>query len=355
MIDTRCSVRAYRWRARGLPGQLWLVVVLALFAAGSGAARASSFRRVATKTVAFASDGARFAAWQTRTPGAIVTLDTRTGRVRTYDRPCSLAGQQGNGSIEATAAAERFLTGCAGSPFLLNAATGVLTPLPSSPAVREWRGMGERYLVGFSAPATCHQSSRERRRGYNCLAMYDVAMGALTYRPQSLVGNPDRPGAPPICPRLRALVARELRNPSNRRFAFADGVVARSTGRPNTIALEYCNGRRTLIAAGGDPVDIDLRDRQLSWDTGHEAQIQAEEGVPYRRGTIAIYRLATKHRSSWALPSLPLRFTAGGSERGVFGYSARTSKSVFWIATETLEEGPVDLPGTSAVYVASAG
>jgi hypothetical protein len=289
-----------------------------------------------------------------KAPGPIVVFDTHTGVVRTDDRPCALAGQQGNGEIEATAAAGRFLIGCTGSPFLLNAATGALTSLPSSPAVREWRWVGERNVVGFSAAARCHQSSRERRRGDYCLATYDLATGVLTYRPLSLIGNPDRPGAPPICPRLRPLVAEELRNPSNRRFAFADGLVARSAGRPNTIALERCSGRRMLIGAGGDPVDIDLRGRRLSWDTGHEPQVQAEAGVHYRRGMLTIYRLTTKHRRSWALPSLPLHLTTGGSESGVFGFSARTSSSVFWIATETLEEGTVDTPGTSSVLVASA-
>jgi hypothetical protein len=332
-----------------------LVLLACAGSAAAGPRAPKSFRLVATKTVAFASDGVRFAAWQTKAPGPIVFFDTRTGGVRTDDRGCALAGLEGDGQIEATAAAARFLIGCAGSPFLLNAATGGLTSLPSSPAVREWRWVGERNVIGFSASSRCRQSSRERRRGDPCLATYNLATSMLTYRPLSMIGNPDRAGAPPICPRLRPLVAEELRNPSNRRFAFADGLVARSTGRPNTIALEHCSGRRMLIGAGGDPVDIDLRGGQLSWDTGHEAQVQAEAGVHYRRATLTIYRLRTKRRQSWALPSLPLHLTAGGSERGVFGFSARTSSSVFWIATETLEQGTVDTPGTSSVLVASTG
>jgi hypothetical protein len=72
----RCGLAA-RWR-----GGRWLrtlIIFAAMVGALSPPALASGVRQLARSTIAFSSDGVRYAAWQVRAGGPIVVLDTRTG------------------------------------------------------------------------------------------------------------------------------------------------------------------------------------------------------------------------------------------------------------------------------------
>jgi hypothetical protein len=68
---------------------------------------------LAASTVAFASDGARYVAWQTRVGAPVVVLDTRTGAQRRLGLPdgCELANEEQRQSGH-DAAAGQFLLDC---------------------------------------------------------------------------------------------------------------------------------------------------------------------------------------------------------------------------------------------------
>jgi hypothetical protein len=341
-----------------------LAVSLILAAAN---AHASPLRRIATNIGPFASDGARYVAWEAFMAGSLAggqieVLDTRTARKHTVSTRCGLEGG-------APAAAGLFLVSCGHEEQgLLNVRTGVVRSLPPPPPHLYgeygpvWTGVGRRYLVGKGGlHARCHRPSRHER----CTALYDIATAAVREVPESTVPDPDRPGAPPLCGALRrkiflrseleALEGLGPLAPLGSGFSYRDGVVA----HPEEIGedpvrhmrVERCNRSSVSLPAHQErgrgeafPWNVELGGGLLTWDTGHTTGSWQDELVEGRQaglrdGTLDTYRLAANQLHAWRLPPLRLRVLGRARDEwpiGVFGYSAHTANTVFWIAAEDL-------------------
>jgi hypothetical protein len=312
-----------------------------------GAASARAFRRLAVSAVAFSSDGSRYVAWQVSKGSPVVVFDTRTRhRGQLALDGCELLDQGGEPEAGWRAADGRFLVSCAHLSGLLNVRTGTVTALPERPGgAPYWVVVGSRYVEGPDDNNNrCRRTAREVRQERSCIALYDISTGAVSDRPPSQIADLDRPGAPPVCGRLRGKVIED-------RAAHSDGVFAEGT---EPLRIYRCTGRTTFLGAPGEIRDVELRAGLLTWDTGQHAP---EYGGPFPsgHGVLESYRLSTGRRRSFTLPRLPL--PTGEQEYpvvvGVFGYSTHTANTVFWIATHTLLFGQAgSVVGTSAVYAA---
>jgi hypothetical protein len=355
---------------RGGPRRRWFTLLVSFAAlvacvspATAAGAAGSPFRRLAASTVAFASDGTRYVAWQTRVGAPMVVFDTRTGAQRRLDLPdgCELANeeQRENGR---DAAAGRFLLNCRGGrsleSALLNGRDGTAIRLPNT---ADWTAVGMRYVLGVSEASTCVQSRNEQaigeEHGLPCLALYDLASGQVSYRPPSLWPDIDQAGAPAICRRLRTkVIAEERIGGTEREFDYSAGRFARPAKHRRYIEISRCNGHRTILAAHSDESEnFDLRSGWLTWDTGHPGRELELEGEGTNTGSLTAYNLSSHRLKTWTLPRIPVRETDRGfSIVGVLGYSTHTANMVFWIATTAGEttRGGVEVK-SSAVYVAS--
>ncbi|MBA3809392.1 MAG: hypothetical protein H0X28_13530 [Solirubrobacterales bacterium] len=192
------------------------------------------------------------------------------------------------------------------------------------------------------------QTPIEMRRHEPCLALYNVATGVVTERPQSQLADLDRPGAPVVCGALRGWLLSDRASASAGTFSYGEGLLARTLVRRREVQLKGCHGRTTTLRTGGVALNLDLRDGVLSWDTGHDATtFNVAEELP--TGTLYSYRPATRRRLSWRLPSLPVRGGQAGL-RGAFGYSTHTANTVFWIASERVGGPKGGIIESSAVY-----
>jgi hypothetical protein len=359
---------------------IWLSATLAASLASPAlvvapaSAAAPSFRRLAASVVAFASDGSRYIAWQTRKDSPITVFDTRTGDERDLTPGCSLIEEDLREREGQLAADGRFLAYCANGISVLDVRSGIVTVLPSLETLMyrgslpppEWSAIGSRYVQGGSLPDTCQQSSSEKRHGVLCVALYDLATGQVGYRPQSQLPDLDRPGVPPICARLRQKPLTEQIKHGEREFAYGDGYFAKPGGRlRRDVRIERCHGRHTTLPESGgpenEPENFDLRDGLLTWDTAHPGfefnEYPHSEGADRTRGMLYSYDLSTGRRHDWTLPRLPVgEIDSGFSVDSVLGYSTHTVNMVFWIATTAVEitKGGVEVK-SSAVYVARAG
>jgi hypothetical protein len=237
---------------------------------------------------------------------------------------------------------------------------------------RPWTALGTRYVQGTAAPEECSHGAGEHEP---CIALFDLATDAVSYRPPSQVLNLDLPGAPQICPALRASLRAQLRQVLPEQFAFQGGVFAHPTANRPNIRIERCNGRSTLLRGpseppmkpGGvrpsEPRSFDLGAGLLTWDTAHNASGAEMNEQSNARGTLSSYRLSTGRRQTWKLPPLALigapDIDGSGPEvqsPGVYGYSTHTANTVFWIATRTVKAAGVTSAltvETSSVYAAS--
>lgn len=317
-------------------------------------AQALSFRRLAPSTVAFASDGTRYAAWQVTTSSPIVVLDTRSGRQVLYGQAgCSLMSEEG--AFGPPAAAGRFLMVCPGSIALLDAATGVATrlPKPAGPLDGEWREVGARYVEGNADPHDCSLSPKEAGEGDTCLALYDIASGALSYRRESQVPDLDRAGAPPVCRPLRGGLGSERNNSAIGEFAYSQGLlVGLNVGR-SRLRLTRCRGRETVLAAGGQAENLDLAAGLLTWDTAHpgNSSLVGVDEAAIDRGTLWTYALATHRRRGWRLPREATLFYSR-TLHAVLGHSAHAGNTLFWIAAATVNGSPTPNVETATVFAA---
>jgi hypothetical protein len=374
-----CCGRHLRW-----PATLALVLVLIMLGAIASRAQASHLRQLARSTTSFASDGGRYAAWQVTPASPIVVLDTSTASTQTIAAPagCELMRDQGEyGEPSATAADGRFLLDCVTpahgqSQEVLDLGTpGTFVMLPNGAGFarsRPWTALGTRYVKGTAAPEECLHGAGEHEP---CIALFDLATGAVSYRPPSQVLNLDLRGAPQICPALRSSLRAQLRQVLPEQFAFQGGVFAHPTANGHNIRIERCNGRSTLLRGpseppmepGGvrpsEPRSFGLGAGLLTWDTAHNANGAEMNEQSNAHGTLSSYRLSTGRRQTWKLPPLALlgapNIDGSGPEvesPGVYGYSTHTANTVFWIATRTVKaaEPTSDLiVETSTVYAAS--
>jgi hypothetical protein len=364
----------------------WLVtlaLVLVMLGAVASRAQASHLRQLARSTTSFASDGERYAAWQLHAGAPIVVLDTLTGSRDTIaPAGCELMRDQDEyGEPSTTAADGRFLLDCetpahVQSQEVLDLGTpGTFVMLPNGAGFarsRPWTALGTRYVQGTAAPEECSHGAGEHEP---CIALFDLATGAVNYRPPSQVLNLDLPGAPQICPALRASLRAQLRQVLPEQFAFQNGVFARPTANGHNIRIERCNGRSTLLRGPSEPApqpggvrpseprSFDLGSGLLTWDTAHNANGAEMNEQSNARGTLSSYRLSTGRRQTWTLPPLALigapDIDGSGPEvesPGVYGYSTHTANTVFWIATRTVKAAGVTSAltvETSSVYAAS--
>jgi hypothetical protein len=361
-----------------------LALVLVMLGAVASRAQASHLRQLARSTTSFASDGERYAAWQLHAGSPIVVLDTLTGSRQTIVTPagCELMRDQGEyGEPSTTAADGRFLLDCVTPAHVQSQEVldlgrpGTFVMLPNGAGFarsRPWTALGTRYVQGTAAPEECSHSAGEHEP---CIALFDLATGAVSFRPPSQVLNLDLPGAPQICPALRASLRAQLRQVLPEQLAFQNGVFARPTANGHNIRIERCNGRSTLLRGpseppmkpGGvrhsEPRSFDLGADLLTWDTAHNANGAEMNEQSNAHGTLSSYRLSTSRRQTWKLPPLALigapDIDGSGPEvesPGVYGYSTHTANTVFWIATRTVKAAALTsalIVETSSVYAAS--
>jgi hypothetical protein len=340
-VDSRPRVQVGGWLAYG-----WtLAVALIMLGAVTSAAAASPLRRLAASTVAFASDGTRFVAWQDRGDEHIVVLDTLTGLRKQITPPagCTLHDEAEDGEPVISAAAGRFLLDCdeGAAQALLDVRTGKSVLLPKKTnGTSDWYRVGTRYVMGVNV-------------------LYDIATGTSTRLNRT--ADLDAPGASTngICPAVRRLVVHNPWDGLHRGFAFQGELFAQGSGKHGNVQLDRCHGSPTILRArgtddgfgSGEPEDFDLRGGLLSWDTGSAAAAYIPPEPKFRGGLYA-YELTTRRRHKWLLPRLPVT-VAGETVKGTYGYSTHTANTVFWIATQTLGGEKVLSVETSSVYAAS--
>jgi hypothetical protein len=347
---------ALAWDLTGI-----LAVVVALVLAGPvTAATATPLHLLARSIVSFSSDGERWVVWQVSEGTPIVVFDTRTGHRGEIATPGCELEDQGKPSGEGfRGAAGRFLISCSRVIELLDIRTGALTTLPSgegrpSPSGEygpSWSVVGSRYAEGSDAKDRCRQTKDEVKRRAECIALYDIATGVMSDRPQSQVADPDRPGAPPVCPALVARLVEENlvlgEAPWLDLAGYSDGILAAEASRP--IRIYRCHGRPMTLPSYGEDRNLQLRGGLLSWDSGHNAAT-FQEGDDASHGTISSYRLATGERQRLALPRIRVLMGEHPTPR-VFGYSTHAANMLFWIATRTVALGKAGVTvATSTVY-----
>jgi hypothetical protein len=369
------AARASLWPGRSGRWLLAGIVLVAISCGLSASAYASRFHRLAASTIAFSSDGTRYAAWQVRKGSPVVVFDARAHHRGEIVPPagCELydltaAEQQTPG------ASGRFLLHCDKSSALLDVRTRAVTPLPQprGPFNNEWHALGTHYVEGTADEHACRQSRSERRRGLGCLALYDIATGIVTYRSESKLGDLDRAGAPPICRRLRGKLIAERLTGSPGRAVYSEGLVAKPAGPGgeaplDRVVIERCNGRRTVLfgrgeprgIGRGEPENLDPRGGLLTWDTGRPGAFVQDEEIGevapggLAQGTVTRYQLSSRRRRRWSLPRLPLYTGYPQPTIGVFGYSTHTASTIFWIAAQTVEAGHGSAVTAASVYATS--
>lgn len=322
-------------------GLVALAVGLILLSAGASPAVASSLHRLASGTVAFSSDGTRYAAWEVQGDEQIVVLDALTGQRRQITPPvgCKLHDEAEDGEPVISAAAGRFLLTCGegATQALLDVQTGRSVLLPKkSNGISDWYRVGTRYVMGVDV-------------------LYDIATGLS--RPLKRVADLDAPGASTnvICPAVRRLVVHSHGQTDRSAWAFQGELFAEGAGEHGDVQIDRCHGSPTILQArgategDGAPRNFDLRAGLLSWDTGDSetaGYVSPPEPRPYR-GSLYAYGLATHKRGKWLLPRLSVE-----GETGTFGYSTHAANMLFWIATQTLGGEKLLHVETSSVYAA---
>lgn len=337
-----------------------VLVLLALLTGTCGwpsVASAGGLRRLAPSVVGFWTDGTRYAIWQTQTGSAVSVYDTLTRHRGTLTLPaeCFVA--------DPAAGAGAFLLDCTSDQRLLDARTGAVTPLPIGPYDASWTGVGARYVEGSADKTACLESPSEVSRRRPCIALYDRATGSVSYRPQSQVGELDQPGAPVVCPRLRAAVIDGLEEKGEASYSEGRLVELIHVGEktPTRIRITPCHGRPTVVrtlTGRNFPEDVDPAGGVMTWDSGQPGtdRFEAEEaGEDVKHGVLWSYDLSTRRREKWTLPRTTFAGTYGpevGPEVGVFGYSDHTTHAVFWLATRTLTCDELCIVASWSVYVA---
>lgn len=406
---TTCSGRHRRRLAT-------LALVLIMLGAVTSRAEASHLRQLARSTTSFASDGGRYAAWQVTPASPIVVLDSLNDHEREMKMPgCVLADAE---RTEATAVTEvtdgggEFLLSCLKEPGdgcfvadidsllrcgekplareptenevaaqeqvqrLLDVQTETSIPLPES---NTWTRVGTRYLEA-RGPGECSPPARYCVR----VAFFDIATGVVSDRLLRYAeptyelerADLDRSGAPQerVCRTLRHAMLTSLKyGILGEQLAYSRGVFAHITYDYRNVLVERCNGHSTLLpgpseSAGpyvrrSEPRSFDLSEGLLTWDTGHNSAGAEQNEQLNSGGTLSSYHFSDGRRRTWKLPSLPLvgapNIDGGGPEvesPGVYGYSAHTANTVFWIATRTVRGAAVTsglIVETSSVYAAS--
>jgi hypothetical protein len=330
-----------------------VLAFLAVAAASSARiARAAALREIVPSTLAFESDGSRYAVWQTSAGSPVSVLDTAT-RARTsvaVPAGCTLRSQEEFGEARPTASAGHFLLDCAETreEGALDAVTGRTRLLPTDLSRYEWSEVGGLYAE--SPDTGCGH--------YNeCLALYELASGEISLRHTGAPVDLSRAGAPQaaICAALRrrVLVLEKSEDPPP--FAYEDGLLAHRAKRAGDVEVDRCKRPPIILRGRGEPRDFDLRAGVLTWDTGYQGAGVGEEEESRYPSTLYAYRFATRERRSWRLPLLSTLLAGEPQQQRVtFGYSMHTAHAVFWVADRSANQGKTGyIVETSSVYSAA--
>jgi hypothetical protein len=332
---------------------LWLIVALAVFGllgAGAAWARASPLRRLAPSVTSFATDGIRYAVWQPSPVSPIVVLDTYTGSRREIKAPgCVLQNEAPREDPEPIAEDGLFPISC-----FQEMRNGCFIARGS-----HLLRCGEK--LGEETPSE-KESRQQVQRLLDARSGVDVLI--------------DRPAVTkPVCRALRSKIVMATRGGLGaEQFAYSDGVFVRPSRNERNVRLEHCHGRSltlpgpieptrhiTLIGPGrrktrellspAGPNNFDLRDGLLTWSTGHDPTSfdEFQEAIEY--GTLTSYELANGRRRIWRLPDIPLYTGEEPPPNGVFGYSAHTVNTVFWIAARDMTGGEAGLCCVETSYL----
>jgi hypothetical protein len=327
------SLRYTLMRTMGLS-----LVGVALLVCAAGA-QASRLRVRVPSVVSFAADGSRYAAWQVRAGAPIVVLDTDTGAQHVIPNPgCNLENEEEHsGDVRRVAATGEFMLSCVrdgGPAALLNVRSGTSLRLPTESLSSEWNVLGARYVEGYTQEDMCsHDSTELKAEQTGCIMLFQIASGAVSYRPQGQVVNLDAPGAPRACPAVqrRGYLLRTNGFPT----AYGGGVLAIEGSRHNgDVQIVRCHGHPAVIPGLGGPRDFSIGGGLLTWDNGLNPTIF---GNPRQTRTLTSYRLANGKRRNWPLPFVSPSGQEEPSPPEPYGYSAHTANTVFWIAPRTLE------------------
>ncbi|SRR5579871_2474369 len=316
-------------------GALAAALAVAAAAASQASADASShhgWRRMLSNVGTLQTDGARYAAWEASS-GSIAVLDTDGGRTRTEAPGCTLWGERPTDG--------RFLVLCGRSVELLDAWDGALRRMPEG---AEWTYVGRRYVRG--RPGGPSQTRCNARPTHDeCIALFDIATGAVSAVAESRTVDIDREGAPPVCPGLHKPFFHLQREEATETFAYAPGLLARwvyhGERKVSEIALERCRGEATILHSHPWPVDLQLGGGLLSWAalTPPEEEGEEDEEREKTRGELEVYALASGRRRTWPLPRTSMVFENGafpGRHVGVDGYALHVRRAVFWVGTIAL-------------------
>ena len=390
---TTCSGRQLRWLAT-------LALVLIVLGAVTSRADASPLRQLAGSTTSFATDGVRYAAWQHEPVSPIVVFDTYTGSRREIKAPgCVLENEAPREDPEVIAGGGRFLLSCykelrngcfyAIYRTLLRCGEKIREE-PETPTEKESRQQVQRLLDARTRTTTLlpegwdwtrvgarSVEATAEFRPSACRALYSIATGTVTVsaNPQ-ICKRVDHPGViEPVCRALRAKVHKA--EASSSEFVYQGGLLVRLTHNYRNVQLERCHGHpiilpgpseptRHIVLVGpghqkttkalspGEPNNFDLRDGLLTWSNGFDPTSSSpfEDAIEY--GTLTSYQLASGTRWTWRLPSIPLYTGEEPPPSGVFGYSAHTVNTVFWIAARDMTGGEAGLCCVETSYVYAA-
>lgn len=133
-------------------------------------------------------------------------------------------------------------------------------------------------------------------------------------------------------------------------YAYAGGLYVHAAKRKGYIEIDRCKRPPILIRGSGEPRDFDLRDGLLTWDTGYGPSVEPN-GESAHPSVLGAYQLATARRRTWRLPRLSVAEEPPGLR--TIGYSEHAGRTVFWIATRSVNLGKAgNAPVNSAVYSA---
>jgi hypothetical protein len=323
---------------------------LALAAPARAAVAPGRLKLVASSVESFATDGSRWAAWETTRGGPLTVLDTRSGGRQVDTLPSGCQMEQGFGyEFGDTGAAGRFLLSCEAAggeqDMLLDAATGTTRTLRAG---YSFSRLGSLYAEGEDARETSIVSS--------------LSSGTVRGAKDEYVdlNSPGAPGLASVCRTLRQRL-RHLGSPIYGRFTYLDGVLVEPFGSRGRVAQRRCDGTRTLLHASLTPAArplgrawyLDPRGGLLTWDTAEpDASDLGEEGQGRSVGRLEAV-LTGGRRREWRLPRLPIptpEGTLAHPRYATAGFSTHTRAMVFWLPVRTLSCDELCDTATEDVY-----
>lgn len=344
--NRRCELR-HGARRRFL--QAITLTLLATWAVPIGA-DAASLHKVIPNVVRFASDGARWIAWQARARGPITMLDTHSGeRHSIASAGCELANEVQDEEPRQIAAAGEFLLTCAGHEELLSAYSGRRLRLPAeAPSAQlEWTRVGSRFVEGLTLTQTCtHTPVELKRRGNACTVLYDLATGSVTYRPNMEVIDLDKPSAPRECSEIQGAELLEEREPA----AYGEGVLALPAHPGDGVQLIKCRGGGRRLRERGEPGDFRVGGGIVTWDNGLQASLG---DVTREEKMVTSYRVRDGHRQTWGIPLVSVEGQLEPTPPGPYGFATHTSNTVYWLAARAVTPGESQAADRWSVYSAA--